>query len=100
MEKQLFKVLGKDITEILAVNKLNKVAVVRAVKEDVTAFVLVKMISLTKPLLNKDGVEDSKIFKDLYEYSSGQINLNETEIHLHEFKEIASPSNNKKKKKK
>ena len=57
MEKQLFKVLGKDITEILAVNKLNKVAVVRAVKEDVTAFVLVKMISLTKPLLNKDGVE-------------------------------------------
>lgn len=50
--------------------------------------------------INKDGVEDSKIFKDLYEYSSGQINLNESEIHLHEFKEIVSSSNSKKKKKK
>lgn len=50
--------------------------------------------------INKDGVEDSKIFKDLYEYSSGRINLNESEIHLHEFKEIVSSSNSKKKKKK
>ena len=50
--------------------------------------------------INKDGVEDAKIFKDLYEYSSGKINLQETEFHLHEFKEVAMPQSSKKKKKK
>lgn len=50
--------------------------------------------------INKDGVEDSKIFKDLYEYSSGKINLQETDFHLHEFKEMTVPQGSKKKKKK
>lgn len=50
--------------------------------------------------LNKDGVEDAKIFKDLYEYSSGKINLQESDFHLHEFKEVAVPQSGKKKKKK
>ena len=70
--------------------------------EERNALILLVANHMKKMMLaiNKDGVEDSKIFKDLYEYSSGQINLNETEIHLHEFKEIASSSNNKKKKKK
>lgn len=59
MEKQLFKVLGKEITEILAVNKLTKYAVLRADNKDVKAFVLVKMFFPTKPDLNNDGVDVS-----------------------------------------
>lgn len=59
MEKQLFKVLGKGITEILAVNKLTKYAVLRADNQGVKAFVLVKMFFPTKPDLNNDGVDVS-----------------------------------------
>ena len=50
--------------------------------------------------VNKDGVEDSKIFKDLYDYSNGKINLNESLMHLHEFKEVVALQNSNKKKRK
>lgn len=50
--------------------------------------------------INKDGVEDARIFKDLYDYSKGKINLDESKLHLHEFKELANIQPNSKKKKK
>lgn len=50
--------------------------------------------------INKDGVDDAKIFKDLYDYSKGKINLDESNFHLHEFKELANTQPNSKKKKK
>lgn len=50
--------------------------------------------------VNKDGVDDAKILKDLSEYSHGAIMLDPETYHLHEFKEAPSPSNGKKKKKK
>lgn len=50
--------------------------------------------------VNKDGVEDSKIFKDLAEMSRGAIILNPETTRLHEFKVIQTPASGKKKKKK
>ncbi len=50
--------------------------------------------------VNKDGVDDAKILKDLYEYSRGAIKLDPETYHLHEFKEAPTPATGKKKKKK
>jgi hypothetical protein len=45
-----------------------------------------------------DGVDDSKIFKDLADYSHGILRLDPQTVRLHEFKIVAPPSNKKKKK--
>lgn len=50
--------------------------------------------------INKEDVDDSKIFKDLYYYSQGRIRLNADTHSLHEFKEAPQPQQGKKKKKK
>ena len=50
--------------------------------------------------VNKDGVDDAKVLKDLAEMSHGRIRLNPAEYHLHEFKEAPQPVQGKKKKKK
>lgn len=66
--------------------------------------ILVKLIAnhMKKLMLavNKDGVDDEKIFKDLAEMSHGAIRLNPSILRLHEFKEAPLPANGKKKKKK
>lgn len=49
--------------------------------------------------VNKDGVSDARIFKDLAEYSHGMFRLDPETTHLHEFKLIAPPPTGKKKKK-
>lgn len=47
--------------------------------------------------INKEDVEDEKIFNDLYQYSRGKIKL-DTETHkLHVFKEVPVAQNNSKK---
>lgn len=47
--------------------------------------------------INKEDVEDEKIFNDLYHYSRGKIKL-DTETHkLHVFKEVPVAQNNTKK---
>lgn len=51
-------------------------------------------------VVNKDGVEDAKVFKDLAEMSHGAIQLNEETTRLHEFKGAPGQTNGKKKKKK
>ncbi len=50
--------------------------------------------------VNKDGVDDVKVFKDLYELSNGVIRIDSAQMRLHEFKEAPVPANGKKKKKK
>ena len=52
--------------------------------------------------INKDGVEDEKILKDLYHYSKGKISLDSATYKLREFKEAPAPAQatGKKKKKK
>ena len=51
--------------------------------------------------VNKDGVDDARIFKDLAEYSHGAIRLDPAVNRLHEFKEAPPPAatSNKKRKK-
>lgn len=48
---------------------------------------------------NSDSADDAKVFKDLYEYSKGKINLNPETYHLHDFKDVSNVSGKKKKKK-
>ncbi len=50
--------------------------------------------------VNADGVDDTKIFKDLLELSHGAIRLENSDIRLHEFKEVVQQATGKKKKKK
>lgn len=50
--------------------------------------------------VNREGVDDDKIFADLMELSRGRININPGEMRLHEFREAPQPQNSKKKKKK
>lgn len=52
--------------------------------------------------INKEGVDDEKILKDLYHYSHGKINLDAATYKLREFKEApaAAPAASSKKKKK
>lgn len=70
--------------------------------EEKDALILLIANHMKKVMLsvNNDGVEDEKIFKDLFDYSHGKINLDSSNCHLHEFKEISNQSGNKKKKKK
>lgn len=49
---------------------------------------------------NKEGVNDSRILRDLAEYSKGRIRLDPETYILHEFREIEPVQNGKKKKKK
>ena len=49
--------------------------------------------------VNKDSVDDAKIFKDLAEYSHGMLRLDPENMRLHEFKIVAPPATGKKKKK-
>jgi len=48
--------------------------------------------------LNPEGVDDEKIFKDLYEMTNGVINITPEELHLHEFAIAPIPGKKKKKK--
>lgn len=48
--------------------------------------------------VNPDGVEDVKVFKDLYEMSDGAIRLDPETTMLHEFRIIAPPKTKKKRK--
>ena len=50
--------------------------------------------------VNRDGVDDAKIFKDLAEMSHGNIIIRPEEMHLHQFKVAPAPASGKKKKKK
>lgn len=49
---------------------------------------------------NKEGVEDSRILRDLELYSGGKIRLNPEVYRLHEFREAPQPQQGNKKKRK
>lgn len=49
--------------------------------------------------VNKDGVDDEKIFHDLAELSHGAIRISSDQLKLHEFKEAPLPVGKKKRKK-
>ncbi len=49
--------------------------------------------------INKDGIEDSRVFKDIYEISKGKIRVDESQIKLKEYIITQQPTGKKKKKK-
>lgn len=51
-------------------------------------------------MVNKDGVDDAKIYKDIAEYTHGEIRIDPEQRPLNKFQIIAPPANGKKKKKK
>lgn len=50
--------------------------------------------------VSTEGVDDERIFKDLYAMSDGRIRLYAPEVTLHEFSEAAQPGKKKRKRKK
>ena len=50
--------------------------------------------------INPEGVENSRVYRDLYEMSDGRIRVDASTLPLHEFNIIAPPSTKKKKKRK
>ena len=74
-------------------------------EKDALIMLIVNHMKKVIYLINKEDVEDAKIFKDLAFYSHGKINLDPATHSLHQFKEATAataPKNasNKKKKKK
>ena len=69
--------------------------------EEQDALVLYLANHMKKLMLavNKDGVEDARIFRDLREMSDGRISLDPENVHLHQFMEAPSVTGKKKKKK-
>ncbi|MBD5324522.1 MAG: DUF4290 domain-containing protein [Bacteroides sp.] len=49
--------------------------------------------------VNKDGVDDAKVFKDLADMSHGMILVDPSQMRLHEFKAAPAPTGKKKRKK-
>lgn len=50
--------------------------------------------------VNKEGVDDAKVFKDLAEMSHGMIRIDPSQMQLHEFRAAPAPVSGKKKRKK
>ncbi|MCC8070732.1 MAG: DUF4290 domain-containing protein [Bacteroidales bacterium] len=70
--------------------------------EERTALIRLLANHMKKLMLavNKDGVSDEKIFKDLYLLSNNRLHIDPATMKLHEFKEAPAPASGKKKKKK
>lgn len=49
--------------------------------------------------VNPDGVDDIKVFSDIYDITEGRVHLDPADIRLHDFRIIAPPSTKKKRKK-
>ena len=66
-----------------------------------TALITLIANQMKKTLLaaNPEGVDDSRIYKDLRNLSHGAINVDAGQIRIHEYKQAPTPSGKKKKKK-
>lgn len=62
------------------------------------AFLLADHMKKLLSALNPDGVEDVRVFSDLYDISEGRIHLDPADVRLHDFVIIAPPTKKKRKK--
>lgn len=91
-----FRHYGKDV----------ELAIERAVEmpdgeeRDALVMLIANHMKKLQLAVNKDGVDDAKIFKDLADYSHGAIRLDCETHKLHDFKIAPPPATGKKKKKK
>ncbi len=67
-------------------------------ERDELAFLLADHMKKLLLAVNPDGVEDVRVFSDLYEMSGGKIHLDPADVRLHDFKIIAPPAKKKRKK--
>ena len=69
-------------------------------ERDTLVMLLANHMKKTMLAVNKDGVDDAKVFKDIAMYSHGAIRMDPATHHLHEFSQAKVPVQGKKKKKK
>ncbi len=69
-------------------------------ERDALIFYIANQMKKLMLQVNKDGVDDARIFRDLADYSRGKILLDPETVKLHKFKVMPAPANGKKKKKK
>lgn len=67
-------------------------------ERDQLAYLLADHMKKLLLAVNPDGVDDIKIFSDIYEMSDGAIHLDPADVRLHDFHIIAPPSKKKRKK--
>lgn len=68
-------------------------------EKDALVFLIANHMKKLMLAVNREGVEDAKIFKDLRMMSHGALYLDPETVKLHEFKQAPTPSGKKKKKK-
>ncbi|MCM1076447.1 MAG: DUF4290 domain-containing protein [Bacteroides sp.] len=86
---------GKDVE--LLINKA--VSMENGPERDELVMLIANHMKKLLLSVNPDGVDDAKVFKDLAEYSHGELHLDPQTVRLHDFKIIAPPPTSKKKKK-
>lgn len=62
------------------------------------AFLLADHMKKLLSAVNPDGVEDVRVFSDLYDISEGRIHLDPADVVLHDFVIVAPPTKKKRKK--
>ena len=67
-------------------------------ERDAFVFLLANHMKKLQLVDNPEGVEDIKVFKDLYEMSAGEIEIYPEDMQLEDFKLAPSPSKKKRKK--
>lgn len=67
-------------------------------ERDELAFRLADHIKKLLLMVNPDGVDDIRVFSDLYDLSEGRIHLDPADVRLHDFRIIAPPTKKKRKK--
>lgn len=94
MEVPTYRRYGKNLERMIYI------AAEMEENEDRWALVTLIASQMKKMMLavNKDGVSDERIFRDLEEISDGRIRINPADMPLHEFKAAPAPSKKKKKK--
>ncbi len=91
-----FRHYGKDIELMIA----RIIAMPEGSERDELTLLVANHMKKLLLTVSKDGVEDEKIFRDLADYSHGEIRLDPQSTHLHDFQIIAPVAQGKKKKKK
>ena len=67
-------------------------------ERDELIYLLANQMKKSLLAINPEGVDDEKVFRDLYEMTSGRIHIMPDQMKLHEFKLPPAPSKKKKKK--
>lgn len=87
---------GKNIVDMIAV----AFDMPEGEERDELVLLIANHMKKTMLAVNRDGVEDEKVFRDLTELSHGSIRLSADTVKLHEFQAAPEPKTGKKKKKK